>query len=125
MDPQLASYLIRYYDRFMHKRERLAYRHLIGTMKVTKGRSDPAAQEEASRKKPQLRELLSNDPSVIGLARDGMQAFVERTATRILAEHADEIFLNNCPRCGRLANTPRARQCRFCRHDWHEHVEGH
>jgi hypothetical protein len=47
MDPQLASYVIGYYRRFMYEREQLAYRHLIGTAKVTRGRSEGAAQAEA------------------------------------------------------------------------------
>ena len=120
MDPHLASYVITYYGHFMEKQEKLAHRHLIGTMKATKGRSDVAAQEEAKKTKPHLRELLSSDPNVTLLAHDGVQTFVERTAARILAEHGDQVFLNYCPRCGALAKTPRARQCRLCRHDWHD-----
>ena len=120
MDSQLASYVIGYYGRFMHKQEQLAYRHLIGTAKVTKGRSDETAQVYARNAKPQLRQLLSDDPEALLLARDGLEAFVERTATRILADHAPDIFLNYCPRCNKLAKTPKGRQCRFCFHDWHE-----
>jgi hypothetical protein len=27
--------------------------------------------------------------------------------------------LNCCPKCDALAKTPKARQCRYCFHDWH------
>lgn len=121
MDRQLASYVIRYYSRFMHVHEQLAYRHLSGTAKVTNGHSDEAAQGEAARSaKTRSRGLLSDDPEVLLLARDGLEAFVERTAARIFNEHTSEIFLNDCPRCGALAKTPKARQCRLCFHDWHD-----
>jgi ribosomal protein L40E len=42
-----------------------------------------------------------------------------RTAQRILDKHSDEIVFNYCPRCGALAKTPKARQCRVCHHDWY------
>jgi uncharacterized C2H2 Zn-finger protein len=109
MDPQLASYLIGYYSRFMSKQEHLAYRHLLATMKASKGLSDATAQKEVERIKPHPGKLISTDPEVLQLARGGMEAFVDSTATRILAEHANEVFLNHCPRCGRLAKTPKAR----------------
>ena len=118
MDPNLAAYVVRYYGHFMTEHEQLARRHLMATAKATRGRSDKSAQEEARSSKTFSR-LLSADPTVLELACDGIKPFMERTAGRIVAEHRSEIFLNNCPRCGALAKTPKARQCRFCRHDWH------
>jgi len=122
LDPRLVSYVMRYYRRFMTKQEHLVAGHLFGTMKVTKGRSDAAAQAEvqAGQRRLNLKELLSSDPEILKIAHDGYDAFTQRTATRILAEHSEEIYLNHCPRCNALANTPKARQCRFCFHDWHE-----
>lgn len=38
---------------------------------------------------------------------------------RLLREHYDSILINRCPRCSRIAETPLARQCAWCRHDWH------
>ena len=26
---------------------------------------------------------------------------------------------NNCPKCGKLARTPKAKQCRYCFYNWH------
>lgn len=104
----------------MTAKDKLANRHLTATAKVTHGRSDVAAQEEARNSRMHLRSLLSADPEVLELARDGMDAFVQRTAQRILGAHSDELHINRCPRCGNLARTPKGRQCRFCRYDWHE-----
>jgi len=118
MDPNLAAYVIAYYGHFMNEQEHAALRHLMATEKATHGGSDRSAQEEARSSKT-FSGLLSRDPAVLELACDGSEAFKERAAGRILAEHGDEIFLNYCPRCGVLAKTPDARQRRFCRHDWH------
>jgi hypothetical protein len=119
MDTLKAGYVIQYYKHLMTMQERLAHRHLIGTAKATHGRTDAAAQSEVANTSHPPRDLLSNDPEVLQLASDGIDAFMVRTAQRILDEHSDEIDFNYCPRCGALAKTPKARQCRFCYHDWH------
>jgi hypothetical protein len=115
----VAWYVIRYYDHYMSKLEKLALAHLQHTMKAMHGRSDVAAQEEAGRKGPHVRFLLSDVPDVTDLVSNGFECFVERTAQRILDAHGSEIFLNYCPKCGALARTPKAQQCRECMYDWH------
>ena len=119
MDVEKARYVLRYYDQFMTTQEHLAHRHLMGTAKATRGRTDAVAQREAENCSHPAREMLSNDPRVLQLANDGIDAFVVRTAQRILDEHGNEIAFNFCLRCGALANTPKAQQCRVCHHDWH------
>lgn len=37
-----------------------------------------------------------------------------------MKEAPEKVFLNNCPKCNKLARTPYARQCRHCGHSWHE-----
>ena len=119
MDAEKAQYVLRYYAQFMTTQERLAHRHLMGTAKATRGRTDAVAQREAENSSDPARELLSNDPRVWQLANNGIDAFVVRTAQRILDEHGNEIAFNFCPRCGALAKTPTARQCHVCHHDWY------
>ncbi len=104
----------------MTEKEKLVNRHLFGTQKAVQARSDVAAQQEAKTGPKHLRNFLSNDPEVLELTREGMESFVLRTAQRILDDHASDVFTNRCPRCGEVTNTPKARQCRACRHDWHE-----
>jgi hypothetical protein len=120
MDADTASYIVRYYSHLMTTRENLAYRHLTATVKSTHGHSDLAAHHEARNRASHLRTMLSDNPEVLSLADGGLERFLERTAQRIISEHGKEIVLNRCPKCGALAKTPTARQCRFCRHDWHD-----
>ena len=117
MDKDFAYYVIRYCGHLMNAQEKQAYSHLAATMKAT-GRDDVAAQEEAKSSKIQSR-WLSTDPDVLRLAHNGYQAFLANTASRILTEQGDQVFLNLCPKCGSLAKTPKARQCRVCKYDWH------
>jgi hypothetical protein len=119
MELEKARYIFAHHRHLMNKQECLAHRHLMGTVKITRGRSDAAAQIEAAKCRSHLHDLLSEDPQVLDLARHGFDAFVFATAERILAEHADKLTFNYCCQCGRLARTPKARQCRFCHHDWH------
>jgi hypothetical protein len=103
----------------MTAQERRAYKHLNATAKATGGRTDVAAQLEVGNSSNPAREFLSNDPEALRLASEGFHVFMMRTAQRILDESCNEVAFNYCPRCGALARTPKARQCRFCRHDWH------
>jgi hypothetical protein len=52
------------------------------------------------------------------LVEMGKEKMQIRIAERLLKDSADTI-INNCPQCGKLARTPRAKQCRHCKHDWH------
>jgi hypothetical protein len=119
MDLEKARYIIVHHSHLMNRRESLARRHLLGTAKITHGRSDAAAQIETAKSRSGLRDLLSEDPQVLELARHGFDAFALVTAERILTDHADKVAFNYCCQCGRLARTPKARQCRYCHHDWH------
>jgi hypothetical protein len=113
---EVDGYIVRWYGHLMTKAELRAQRHLSATMKATKGRSDLSAQAEAQGHSP----FLSDEPEVLRLAAGGYEKFVARTAARILTEHPNEVSFNRCPKCGGLARTPTARQCRFCGYDWHD-----
>jgi hypothetical protein len=119
--PSVACYLCCNYRHLMTEQERRAYWHLVGTSKAMHGRTDSASQAEARKTAPpHLLELLSTDSEVLRLTIEGLDEFVERTGRRILDEYPDRVALNTCPRCGALARTPKAKQCRFCRFDWHK-----
>jgi hypothetical protein len=118
LNPQLAHYVVRYNADLMIDVELKAQRHLFATMKATMGRSDETAQREAQNDKF-LSRMLSTEPNVLILAKDGYQQFQLATAARILRDSAGRVFFNHCPVCGALARTPSAKRCRYCRHDWH------
>jgi len=119
MNKEKASYVLRYYGHLTTREEKLANRHLTGTLKATRGQSDATAQAQAGEASRGFQELLSDDSRVLGLAREGHEPFVVRTAERILRDHSDEVRFNYCPQCGALAKTPTAKQCRLCGNDWH------
>jgi len=37
---------------------------------------------------------------------------------RVVRDHPQAIV--RCPKCARVLRTPRARQCMWCLHDWHQ-----
>lgn len=61
----------------------------------------------------------SRDREVLRRAQNNYSIFVQRAGERMLAEYPGRITFNRCPQCGRVTRTPTARQCRYCRHDWH------
>jgi len=70
LNSEVARYVVGFHDHLMTDVERRTQRHLFATMKATKGRSGRAAQVEA-RKSKVLSKLLSDEPDVLQLARDG------------------------------------------------------
>ena len=71
----------------------------------------------------QERGFVSDDKEVLELIKGGFEAFKTRVATRIYKDHKENLKLNLCPNCGKIARTPKAKQCQFCFANWHENVE--
>ena len=113
----VAAYIMNYQSDFLTELERRAFNHLVAQFKEV-NRFELVGQEEG-RSSRFYSQHISDDPSVLHLASDGHRAFYLRTAERIFREHADKLSFNCCPRCGEVARTPTARQCRYCFHDWH------
>ena len=57
------------------------------------------------------------DPAVVAALSAGVDAFSRAVRDRVLRDHPEVV--NRCPKCKRVARTPRAKQCRWCFHDWH------
>ena len=121
MNQQTARHVIFHYTRFMNAQEQRAWSHVIAADKAESYRTRKDITEE-KRDKIVLRISagLSTDPKVLQLISEGGEAFFENTASRILRDHGSEISLNRCPRCGEVTVTPKSKQCRYCRHDWHD-----
>ncbi len=97
-DP-LLEYLMHYFREWITPQEKKAAN--IGTLKTPEGER-PA----------------TDDPEVLALLAQGKLA--ETIERRLHAEHPGQVFINRCPKCGGVARTPQARQCRFCPHTWRE-----
>ena len=53
--------------------------------------------------------------NLVNLGKEKMEIAI---AERLLKDSKKEI-INNCPKCQKLARTPKAKQCRHCGHNWH------
>lgn len=59
-----------------------------------------------------------SDVNTNKLVELGEERLKLKIAERLLKDSRDKI-INNCPKCGLLARTPKAKLCRYCGHDWH------
>jgi hypothetical protein len=66
---------------------------------------------------------ILEDKSIGGLTDNGYEAYKRRITEIIFKEHGDELELNLCPKCGKIARTPLAKQCQFCFHSWRDKGE--
>lgn len=102
----------------MNEDEASAWKHWSSHYKTV--HSDSTAEQKENRINfLTKRGWLSNDPKVLELLSNGIDKFRENTNKRIIADHPEALNFNNCPKCGELARTPFAKQCRYCGHDWH------
>jgi hypothetical protein len=112
-DRELTRYIWNHYGRLMTEFEWRVGRASLGRAKAAASRS------------PEMAEALNRlwgavgEPEVEAALADGPETFRRRVRDRLLAERGAEVFVNRCPRCGRVVRTPRARQCFWCGFDWH------
>lgn len=89
MDIEKVDYIIRYFSNLMTNDEKLALKH---QMYISKSSDNTTLRNET---------------------------FKTNIVKRIMNETPEKVFFNNCPKCGKLARTPQAKQCRFCSYNWH------
>jgi len=118
LDKETANYIVTYFSHLLTEKEKLAVRHSSSIIKIESG--DKTTNLVSLTKIYKERGWLTDDQTVLDLLKDGCDNFELKTAQRILKDYGDKVFLNNCPKCGKLARTPRAKFCRHCGHDWHE-----
>ncbi len=111
MDQELVDYIINHYSNFFSLREVAAYKHAFAAEKAGNFKSQELKDKIT-------RDLGINDKDALQLLDNGFLEFKRRSAEKILKDHHDEIVINLCPKCGRLARTPLAKQCRHCGHNW-------
>ena len=111
MDKELIDYIITHYTGLFGLKEKMAQKHHLATTK-----SDNT--NDSRHKDMILRQWGTGDQETLGLLNNGYDEFKRISAEKILREQGDKVFVNNCPKCGRLARTPFAKQCRHCGHSW-------
>lgn len=118
MDKETANYIVTYFSNLLTEKEKLAVKHSSSILKIESG--DKATNLVSLTKVYKDRGWLTDDQTVLDLLKDGWDNFELKTAQRILNDCGDKAFLNNCPKCGKLARTTIAKFCRHCGHDWHD-----
>ncbi|MFY1824291.1 hypothetical protein ACN47A_00045 [Myxococcus fulvus] len=89
------------------------YRHLFTVMERRASLLEAYDTESGTR-------WATDHPQVLALLSEGKEGLARHLERRLLAEHPDTVVINRCPKCGALARTPNARQCRACPHTWRE-----
>jgi len=114
VDKETAKYIINYFSNLLTSAEKMAIRHTRSKFKLEHSSSDNKSNERIYKD----RGWLTSDPSVLDLLKDGYETFELNVANRIITNNPGKVFLNNCPRCNKIARTPYAKQCRHCRYSW-------
>lgn len=114
-----AAYIINYFSNLLTKTEKDALRHYQTSYSVGFDIDDSSTIV----KKAYEKGWLSSHPKVLDLLKDGYETFELNVANRVMNETPEKVFFNNCVKCGGLARTPFARQCRFCGNNWHHIIQ--
>jgi len=113
MDKELIDYIIAHYSHLLSFEEKAAQKHLFATEKADKF-------ESQGLKTRILNDLGTKNKEYLSILDKGYDEFKRIAVDKLLKQHKGKIFINRCRRCGRLARTPLAKQCRYCEHDWHD-----
>jgi len=108
--PALVDYIYDNYGKFMTNDELT----VAAVLHKLPGGVDP--QQIMFAKKSMTSE---HSEVVKNMITSGIGTLKVAAVTRIWHDRRDELKLNLCPACGKIARTPLAKQCRFCFHDWH------
>lgn len=108
----LEQYIVIHFHELLTIEEKAAYKHHLTSLKAENANNAKYGEMLMSK-------WGTTNPDALELLEGGYNSFKKKVATRILNEVPDKVFINNCPKCGELARTPKAKQCRFCGYDWH------
>lgn len=114
MDEETINHIISFYTRFMTAAEQAALRHIDVSKRLEANETTSARLSFYERNG-----WLTKDPEALELIWRGEKALKEDIALRVLSDSKNDIQLNYCPKCCRLARTPQAKQCRYCFYTWH------
>lgn len=110
---ELTRYVWNHYSRFCTETETLANRAI---------QTESKAQHSSPTMAKMLKEKWGHhdNPGVLAALADGTDAFRKRTRLRIMQDHANQVFINRCPKCNFVVETPTACLCKWCGHTWFE-----
>jgi hypothetical protein len=119
MDKELIHYIVTYHTDLLTDHEKLGLKHLRSEIKI-ESTDNGQNKDDIERNTRLYKKIgwLTEDKEILDLIEGGQDTLDKKIAERILKDHKDKIVFNNCPKCGQLARTPSARQCRHCGHNW-------
>src|SRR5688572_3861081 len=106
--PELIDYLFSYCGKYFWQGEIKAHMHLHALAKSNNG------VNVAMYKFFMKEENVLDNKEIKDLVNGGFAAFKMKVVARIWNKHRDELELNLCPKCSKIARTPRVKQCQFC-----------
>ncbi|MBO6523467.1 MAG: hypothetical protein JJ971_06570 [Balneolaceae bacterium] len=117
MDREKAKYIFNYYSDLFNEKEKKALKHYI-TLYKSENYDNPESYLQVSDQQG----WISRNSEVLSLLENGYESFQLNTASRIIKDSGEFVFLNTCIKCNQLARTPIARQCHHCGYDWHDMI---
>ncbi len=120
MDIEIARYIITWYSSLLTLEEAAALKHKDSIFKLlTAADMESTEAYEARKQLLQKQGWVSGNPKVLSMVEKENDRMIIEMATDVLARSGDKVYFNRCPKCGSLARTPKAKQCRACFHSWH------
>lgn len=109
----LEQYVLTHYSGLFTRLESLGFKAAS---------ADEKASNSSGRQADMLREKwgAENNPEVVAALSKGVESFRRAVYARLMEEHSSEIYVNRCPSCTNVVRTPKAKQCQWCFHSWHE-----
>jgi hypothetical protein len=116
-----AEYVMDCCDEFLTDDERLARLIRFFELKSPVDDNDPGSKEHREERMAAIEERHSQADiaRARAIVNRGMRE-LSMARKRVLRE-APQLIVR-CSKCGGVLRTPRARQCRWCGHDWHLYV---
>ncbi len=111
MDKELRTYLIEKCRNWMLPEEIKA----LGQIELKESEIYSTEKSKFAQKKMELVYGIG-DEKTDELVALGKEKLSNKIAERLLKENSG--IVNKCPNCGKLARTPKAKQCRYCGHSW-------
>lgn len=116
---ELITYVLKYYGGLMNKNEREYINYINGLERI----KEIETNETLTKNKKNLliekiNETYLHNLNLEKLSKYNREDKLVQITQRIMEENPEIVFLNKCPKCGRLTRTPKSRQCHSCGHKW-------
>ncbi|MCF6407201.1 hypothetical protein L3C95_30170 [Chitinophaga filiformis] len=122
MDLQTAKYIIDHYLQLLPFEEKGVIQMTLAKylrLSLEPGTAVSIEPDPIATKYYRKNGWLSDNEDASVMLKMGRDQFYILVASKIKERYDSKIFMNNCPKCGKLCRTTMAKQCRYCRHDWH------